>query len=75
MKPLNHNFKGENNQLILIGKTFGHLGQSVFLNELYNLHDGMPPDVNLLNEKKASKKKTYFSFFSIYMFLSLIITA
>ncbi len=50
-KIQNHKFKKINSRIIVLGKTFGHLGQSVFLNELYNLHDGMPPDVNLLNEK------------------------
>ena len=51
MKPLNHNLKGENNQLILIGKTFGHLEQSCFLKENYSINSGMPPEINLLNEK------------------------
>ena len=51
IKPLNHDFKGENNKLILIGKTFGHLGQSCFLKENYSINDGMAPEVNLLNEK------------------------
>ena len=51
MKPLNHNFKGENNQLILIGKTFGHLEQSCFFKENYSINSGMPPEINLLNEK------------------------
>ena len=37
--------------MMVIGKTFGHLDQSVFLNELYGINDGMPPEVNLLNEK------------------------
>ena len=46
-----HRLKKIDSKLIVIGKTFGHLGQSVYLNELYNLHDGMPPEVNLLNEK------------------------
>ena len=46
-----HRLKKINSKLIVIGKTFGHLGQSVYLNELYDLHDGMPPEVNLLNEK------------------------
>ena len=47
----NHRLKKIDSKLIVIGKTFGHLGQSVYLNELYNLYDGMPPEVNLLNEK------------------------
>ena len=35
----------------MIGKTFGHLGQSVLLEELYSIKEGKPPEVNLLNEK------------------------
>ncbi len=50
-KIINHKLKKVDSQLITIGKTFGHLDQSIFMNELYNYHDGMPPDVNLLNEK------------------------
>ena len=50
-QPLNHNFKHENSKLILIGKTFGHLGQSCFLKENYSLNIGMPPEINFLNEK------------------------
>ena len=49
--PINHNFKKNNSNLILIGKTFGHLEQSCFLKENYSFIDGMPPEVNLLNEK------------------------
>ena len=50
-KIQNHRFKKVDSQIIIIGKTFGHLDQSVFINELYDLHDGNPPEVNLLNEK------------------------
>tara|TARA_B100000035_G_scaffold200520_1_gene171521 strand:- start:176 stop:2356 length:2181 start_codon:yes stop_codon:yes gene_type:complete len=50
-KPLNHYFKQNNNDLILIGKTFGHLEQSCFLRENYSINEGMPPEINLLNEK------------------------
>ena len=50
-KPLNHKFKKQNNLVILIGKTFGHLEQSCFLKENYLISEGMPPEVNLLNEK------------------------
>ena len=49
--PINHIFKRENNIILLIGKTFGHLEQSCFLKENYSLEDGMPPEINLLNEK------------------------
>ena len=50
-KIKNHKFKKVNSHVMVIGKTFGHLDQSVFLNELYGINDGMPPEVNLLNEK------------------------
>ena len=50
-KPIGHGLKKEKNNLILIGKTFGHLGQSCFLKENYAINEGMPPEVNLLNEK------------------------
>ena len=50
-QPINHNLKRENSNLILIGKTFGHLGQSCFLKENFSISLGMPPEINLLNEK------------------------
>ena len=50
-KIYNHSFKKIGSCVMIVGKTFGHLDQSVFINELYNLHDGMPPEINLLNEK------------------------
>ena len=50
-KPLGHNFKKDNSILILIGKTFGHLEQSCFLKENYSINEGLPPEVNLINEK------------------------
>ena len=50
-KPLGHSFKKDKSRLILIGKTFGHLEQSCFLKENYSINKGMPPKINLLNEK------------------------
>ncbi len=54
-KIQNHRFKKVDSHIMIVGKTFGHLGQSVFMNELHNLHEGMPPEVNLLNEKNNGK--------------------
>ena len=51
LTPLAHNFKKDKSKVILIGKTFGHLGQSCFLKENYSMIEGMPPEINLLNEK------------------------
>jgi phosphoribosylformylglycinamidine synthase II len=50
-KPMGHNFKRDKSILLLVGKTFGHLEQSCFLKENYSIIDGMPPEINLLNEK------------------------
>ena len=50
-QPISHNFKKDNSIIILIGKTFGHIEQSCFLKENYSIIEGMPPEVNLLNEK------------------------
>jgi len=50
-KPMNHQFKKENNNILVIGKTFGHLEQSVFFEEIYSILDGQPPEINLINEK------------------------
>ena len=50
-KPINHHFKKENSCIYVVGKTFGHLEQSAFLQEVHSINDGQPPEVNLLNEK------------------------
>ncbi len=50
-KPISHTFKKNKSNIILIGKTFGHLEQSCFLRENYSIIEGMPPEINLLNEK------------------------
>jgi phosphoribosylformylglycinamidine synthase subunit PurL len=50
-KPINHKFKKNNSAVILIGKTFGHLEQSTFYEEVYNIIEGRPPEINLINEK------------------------
>ena len=50
-KTLNHHFKNENNIVLLIGKTFGHIEQSCFLKENFSIIEGLPPEVNLKNEK------------------------
>ena len=48
---INHELKEENSSILLIGKTFGHLEQSVFLDEIYSIKEGRPPEINLINEK------------------------
>jgi len=48
---INQYFKKENNIILQIGKNFGQLDQSVFLEEIYSIKDGPPPEINLSNEK------------------------
>ena len=39
------------NVLLVIGKTEGHLDQSIFSREILNEKNGPPPEINLFNEK------------------------
>ena len=48
---INHFLKKEENIILKVGKTFGHLYQSVFFKEIYSIVEGPPPEVNLSNEK------------------------
>ena len=48
---IDHLLKKEENIILQIGKTFGHLYQSVFFKEIYSINEGPPPDINLSNEK------------------------
>ena len=50
-KKISHYFKGDGNYIVLIGKTFGHLYQSVFFEQIHNIIDGPPPEINFINEK------------------------
>ena len=43
--------KGIGNILLVIGKTEGHLDQSLFAREILNEKNGPPPEINLFNEK------------------------
>ena len=46
-----HNFKRENDVIIVIGKTEGHLTQSIYATELLKFNEGLPPKVDLKEEK------------------------
>tara|TARA_B100000579_G_scaffold161790_1_gene131388 strand:+ start:309 stop:1232 length:924 start_codon:yes stop_codon:yes gene_type:complete len=50
-KIITMGLKEEGNIIILIGKTEGHLDQSVFAREILNEKKGPPPEINLFNEK------------------------
>jgi len=45
------NFKEINNLVLVIGKTEGHIDQSLFARTILNEKNGPPPEVNLFNEK------------------------
>ncbi|MDC3008009.1 phosphoribosylformylglycinamidine synthase subunit PurL [Candidatus Pelagibacter sp.] len=44
-------FKEINNLVLIIGKTEGHLDQSLFARNILNEKNGPPPEINLFNEK------------------------
>ena len=43
--------KNTGNIVLVIGKTIGHLDQSIFAREILSEKNGPPPEVNLFNEK------------------------
>ena len=56
IENLNHfstpHLKRDNDTVLLVGKTDGYLGQSIYAKEILNITSGLPPKVNLKNEKK-----------------------
>tara|TARA_Y100000996_G_scaffold140214_1_gene107071 strand:- start:3374 stop:4621 length:1248 start_codon:yes stop_codon:yes gene_type:complete len=50
-KMITMDFKKTGNYVYVIGKTEGHLDQSIFAKELLSEKKGPPPSVNLFNEK------------------------
>ena len=50
-KMISMNFKETGNQVLVIGKTEGHIDQSLFARVILNEKNGPPPEVNLFNEK------------------------
>ena len=50
-KIINMKTKKVGNLIIIVGKTFGHLGQSSLMREIYSVNEGSPPEINLTNEK------------------------
>ena len=51
-KMITMNLKNNENLILVVGKTEGHLDQSVFARNILNEKKGPPPEVNLFNEKK-----------------------
>jgi len=50
-KMITMDFKENNNVVLIIGKTEGHMDQSLFARIILNEKNGPPPEVNLFNEK------------------------
>ena len=50
-KMITMNFKEEDNLVLVIGKTEGHIDQSLFARSILDEKNGPPPEINLFNEK------------------------
>ncbi len=50
-KMISMDFKELNNLVLLIGKTEGHIDQSLFARTILDEKNGPPPEINLFNEK------------------------
>ena len=50
-KMISMSLKKIGNIVLLIGKTEGHIDQSIFATEILNQKKGPPPEINLFNEK------------------------
>ena len=48
---LTMNLKKNDNLILVVGKTEGHLDQSIFAREILSEKKGPPPEINLFNEK------------------------
>jgi phosphoribosylformylglycinamidine synthase len=48
-------FKAEGEDVVLIGHTIGHVGQSVWLREIHSREEGPPPPVDLAVERRAGE--------------------
>ena len=50
-KMINMELKKQGNLILVIGKTEGHLEQTIFAREILSEKKGPPPEINLFNEK------------------------
>ena len=50
-KMVSMDLKKTDNIVLVIGKTEGHIDQSIFSREILNERNGPPPEINLFNEK------------------------
>ncbi len=66
---INHSLKKNENIILQVGKTFGHLYQSIFFKEIFSITEGPPPEINLANEK--SNGETILKLISIKLLSSV----
>ena len=52
-KQMTMGFKAAGDTILVIGKSHGHLGQSLWLREIHGREDGPPPPVDLANERNC----------------------
>ncbi len=53
------NFKEIDNLVLVIGKTEGHIDQSLFARSILDEKNGPPPEINLFNEKNNGESLLY----------------
>lgn len=51
-KMMTMSFKQDDDEIIMIGETFGHIGSSRYLKDIHDRDDGTPPAVNLELERR-----------------------
>jgi len=54
-KQMTIGFKADGETIFVIGETKGHIGQSVYLAEIYGKEEGAPPPINLTAERRHGK--------------------
>jgi len=54
-KMISMDFKKEGNLVLILGKTEGHLDQSIFAKDILSEKKGPPPSINLFNEKNIGE--------------------
>lgn len=54
-KAMTIGFKAEGETIIVLGETKGHIGQSLYLREIFGKEEGTPPPVNLTAERRHGK--------------------
>ena len=71
-KMVTMDFKEKDNLVLVIGKTEGHIDQSIFARTILDEKNGPPPEVNLFNEKNNGESllnlidKDYIFFSKMY---------